>query len=87
VPDGKPTAMGRTRAPDRPSRTAQILMSPPGFKQRLAAPVPRPRLHLMRFQGVRAPNADPRVSATSSLPDGLSHSIDPAQSAAPPGAR
>jgi hypothetical protein len=32
-------------------------MSPLEFMQRLAALVPRPRLHLVRFHGVRAPNA------------------------------
>jgi hypothetical protein len=34
-----------------------ILMSPLQFMQRLAALVPRPRLHLIRFHGVLAPNA------------------------------
>ena len=32
-------------------------MSPLEFVQRLAALVPRPRLHLIRFHGVLAPNA------------------------------
>ena len=32
-------------------------MSPPEFMQRLAALVPRPRLHLIRFHGVPALNA------------------------------
>ena len=32
-------------------------MSPMEFMQRLAALVPRPRLHLIRFHGVLAPNA------------------------------
>ena len=32
-------------------------MSPLEFMQRLAALVPRPRLHLIRFHGVLAPNA------------------------------
>ena len=34
-----------------------IVMSPMEFMQRLAALVPRPRLHLIRFHGVLAPNA------------------------------
>jgi hypothetical protein len=34
-----------------------FVMSPLEFMQRLAALVPRPRLHLMRFHGVLAPNA------------------------------
>ncbi len=35
-------------------------MSPPELLQRLAALVPRPRLHLIRFHGVLAPNAELR---------------------------
>ncbi len=34
-----------------------LVMSPLEFMQRLAALVPRPRLHLIRFHGVLAPNA------------------------------
>ena len=37
--------------------TTHIGMSPLEFMQRLAALVPRPRLHLIRFHGVLAPNA------------------------------
>jgi Putative transposase len=37
--------------------TTHIEMSPLEFMQRLAALVPRPRLHLTRFHGVLAPNA------------------------------
>ena len=37
--------------------TTHIVMSPLEFMQRLAALVPRPRLHLIRFHGVLAPNA------------------------------
>ena len=33
------------------------VMTPMEFMQRLAALVPRPRLHLIRFHGVLAPNA------------------------------
>jgi hypothetical protein len=36
-------------------------MSPLEFMQRLAALVPRPRLHLIRFHGVLAPNAKLRA--------------------------
>ena len=36
-------------------------MSPVEFMQRLAALVPRPRLHLIRFHGVLAPNAKLRA--------------------------
>ncbi|MGH8773510.1 MAG: transposase, partial [Burkholderiales bacterium] len=35
-------------------------MLPHEFMQRLAALVPRPRLHLIRFHGVLAPNAKVR---------------------------
>ncbi len=40
--------------------TTHIVMSPLEFMQRLAALVPRPRLHLIRFHGVLAPRARPR---------------------------
>ena len=43
--------------------TTHLVMNPLEFMQRLAALVPRPRLHLIRFHGVLAPNAKlrPRV--------------------------
>ncbi len=37
--------------------TTHVVMSPLEFMERLAALVPRPRLHLIRFHGVLAPNA------------------------------
>ena len=37
--------------------TTHLVMSPLEFMQRPAALVPRPRLHLIRFHGVLAPNA------------------------------
>ena len=40
--------------------TTHVVMSPLEFMQRLAALVPRPRLHLIRFHGVLAPEARPR---------------------------
>ena len=42
--------------------TTHIVMSPLQFMQRLAALVPRPRLHLIRFHGVLAPNAKLRAA-------------------------
>ena len=42
--------------------TTHIVMSPLEFMQRLAALVPRPRLNLIRFHGVLAPNAKLRSS-------------------------
>ena len=52
----------KLKAPWRDA-TAHLVMSPLEFMQRLAALVPRPRLHLIRFHGVLAPNAKlrPRV--------------------------
>jgi Putative transposase len=41
--------------------TMHLVMSPLEFMQRLAALVPRPRLHLIRFHGVLAPNAKLRA--------------------------
>jgi hypothetical protein len=38
--------------------TTRIVMSPLELMQRLAALVPRPRLHLIRFHGVLAPHAN-----------------------------
>ena len=45
-----------------------LLMSPLEFMQRLAARVPRPRLHLIRYHGVLAPNATLRARV---VPQGL----------------
>ena len=42
--------------------TTHIVMSPLQFMQRLAAVVPRPRLHLIRFHGVLAPRAKLRAA-------------------------
>jgi hypothetical protein len=42
--------------------TTHLVMTPLEFMQRLAALVPRPRLHLIRFHGVLAPNAKRRAA-------------------------
>ena len=42
--------------------TTHIVMSAQEFMQRLAALVPRPRLHLIRFHGVLAPHAKLRAA-------------------------
>jgi putative transposase len=42
--------------------TTHLVMSPLEFMQRLAALVPRPRLHLIRFHGVLAPHAKMRAA-------------------------
>jgi hypothetical protein len=46
--------------------TTHVVMSPLEFMQRLAALVPRPRLHLIRFHGVLAPNAKLRAAIVPS---------------------
>jgi len=48
--------------------TTPIVMSPLEFMQRLAALVPRPRLNLIRFHGVLAPNAKLRPEIIPSKP-------------------
>ncbi len=47
-------------------------MQPQEFMQRLAALVPRPRLHLIRFHGVLAPNAGLRAAIVPGLPQNTS---------------
>ena len=50
-------------------------MSPLEFMQRLATLVPRPRLHLIRFHGVLAPNAKLRALV---VPQEVPQSPEPA---------
>ena len=59
--------------------TTHLVMSPLEFMQRLAALVPRPRLHLMRFHGVLAPNAKLRALV-------VPQESEPPAQAAPPAA-
>ena len=49
--------------------TTHIVMSPLEFMQRLAALVPRPRLHLIRFHGVLSPNAKLRALVVPQAPE------------------
>jgi hypothetical protein len=49
--------------------TTHLVMSPLEFMQRLAALVPRPRLHLIRFHGVLAPNAKLRAQVVPARQD------------------
>ncbi len=49
--------------------TTHLVMSPLEFLQRLAALVPRPRLHLIRFHGVLAPHAALRAQIVPGEPD------------------
>lgn len=48
--------------------TTHIVMSPLQLMQRLAALVPQPRLHLIRFHGVLAPHAKLRPQIVPSAP-------------------
>jgi len=48
--------------------TTYVVMSPLELMQRLAALVPRPRLHLFRFHGVLAPHAKLRPQITPDAP-------------------
>jgi hypothetical protein len=49
--------------------TTHLVMTPLEFLQRLAALVPRPRLHLIRFHGVLAPNAALRSQIVPGVSD------------------
>ncbi|MBP7588522.1 MAG: transposase [Thermoanaerobaculia bacterium] len=49
--------------------TTHLVLSPLEFMQRLAALVPRPRLHLIRFHGVLAPNAKLRPIVVPKAPE------------------
>src|SRR3954452_24080109 len=57
--------------------TTHIVMSPLEFMQRLAALVPRPRLHLIRFHGVLAPHAKLRAQIVPSTPLNANQACDP----------
>ena len=57
--------------------TTHVIMSPLQFMQRLAALVPRPRLHLIRFHGVLAPHAKLRAAIVPSAPEeAIVHAAD-----------
>jgi len=49
--------------------TSHIVMEPLEFMERLAALVPHPRLHLIRFHGVLAPNAKLRSQIVPAPPE------------------
>jgi hypothetical protein len=59
--NGKGQVVLKLKSPTRDG-TTHIVMPPQEFMQRLAALVPRPRLHLIRFHGVLAPNAKLRAA-------------------------
>jgi hypothetical protein len=62
--------------------TTHLVMSPQEFMQRLAALVPRPRLHLIRFHGVLAPNAKLRALVVPQGPPDREEPATEADSAA-----
>ena len=59
--------------------TTHLVMSPLEFMQRLAALVPRPRLHLIRFHGVLAPNAKLRALVVPQVPEPAAQQAKPAE--------
>jgi len=63
--------------------TTHLVMSPLEFMQRLAALVPRPRLHLIRFHGVLAPNAKRRALVVPQAPEPAAQAAPPAECEAP----
>ncbi len=65
--------------------TTHLVMSPLEFLQRLAALVPRPRLHLIRFHGVLAPNARLRPAIIPGVPVNA-HTSSADHAEAPPAA-
>jgi Putative transposase len=57
--------------------TTHVVMSPLQFMQQLAALVPRPRVHLIRFHGVLAPHAKLRAAIVPSPADDITgHAAD-----------
>ena len=58
--------------------TTPLVMSPLEFMQRLAALVPRPRLHLIRLLGVLAPNAKLRTQIVPQDPELPAQAVQPA---------
>ncbi|MGH8549012.1 MAG: transposase [Methylococcales bacterium] len=56
--------------------TTHIVMSPLEFMQRLAALVPRPRLNLIRFHGILAPNAKHRSEIIPNGGDNVNQATD-----------
>ena len=59
--------------------TTHLVMSPLEFMQRLAALVPRPRLHLIWFHGVLAPNAKLRAQVVPQEPEASAQAAKPAE--------
>ena len=78
----KPTRPGKSCSKLKtPGATAptHIVMSPLEFMKRLAALVPRPRLRLIRFHGVLAPNAKLRALVVPQKPAPPAREAKPAE--------
>lgn len=58
--------------------TTHLVMPPLEFMQRLAALVPSPRLQLIRFRGVLAPNAKLRALVVPQEAEAPTQSVPPA---------
>ena len=70
--------------------TRAVVFSPLEFMEKLVALIPPPRIHLARFHGVLAPNANWRslvVPSTVANPDGLDESGTQGPEAVPPSTR
>ncbi|HMO49440.1 MAG TPA: transposase [Rubrivivax sp.] len=67
--------------------TTHLVMSPLEFMQRLAALVPRPRLHLIRLHGVPAPNVKLRALVVPQGPEKEEQATEAAAAAQGPSAR
>ena len=71
--------VGLKRKAPRRDGTTHLVMSPLEFTQRLAALVPRPRLHLIRFHGVLAPNAKLRALVVPQEAEALAQAAPPGE--------
>ena len=73
TPDGEVVLQLKTPYRDG---TTHLVMTPLEFLQRLAALVPRPRLHLIRFHGMLAPNAALRSQIVPGEADPVPNTAD-----------
>lgn len=78
TPPGRSGTTRRLRPLKSPYQdgTTHIVMTPLEFMPRLAALVPRPRLHLIRFHGVLTPNAKRRPPIVPSRPVTANDNLD-----------
>ena len=67
--------------------TTHLVMTPLEFLQRVAALVPRPRLHLIRFHGMLAPNAALRAQIVPGEADQATNTANEDGEALPPAPR